>query len=99
MRVQKQEFASSQLSCNSCSRLTGARELRKLICKLSLLNSHKLFVVYANSRVDTSWAKKRQYGNSYAHKHRQTGASFIMTNYLRSSFNYCELAWVVYLDK
>jgi hypothetical protein len=81
-----------------------ATELRKLICKLSLLNSHKLFVVYANSRVDTSWAKKRQYGNSYAHKHRQTGASFIMTNYLRSSFNYCELAWVhsawvVYLDK
>ena len=33
---------SSQLSCNSCSRLNGthAWELRKLSCKLSLLNSH-----------------------------------------------------------
>jgi hypothetical protein len=31
-----------QLSCNSCSRLTGAWELRKLSCKLSLLNSHQL---------------------------------------------------------
>ena len=31
---------SHQLSCNSCSRLTGAWELRKLSCKLSLLNSH-----------------------------------------------------------
>jgi hypothetical protein len=29
-------------SCNSCSRLTGAWELRKLSCKLSLLNSHQL---------------------------------------------------------
>jgi branched-subunit amino acid transport protein AzlD len=31
-----------QLSCNSCSRLTGAWELRKLSCKLSLLNYHQL---------------------------------------------------------
>ena len=31
---------SSQFSCNSCSHLTGARELRKLSWKLSLLNSH-----------------------------------------------------------
>jgi hypothetical protein len=30
----------SQLSCNSCSRLTGPWELRKLSCKHSLLNSH-----------------------------------------------------------
>jgi hypothetical protein len=27
---------------NSCSRLTGARELRKLQCKLSVLNFHQL---------------------------------------------------------
>jgi hypothetical protein len=33
---------SHQLSCNSCSRLTGPWELRKLSCKLSLLNSHQL---------------------------------------------------------
>ena len=33
---------SHQLSCNSCSRLTGTRELRKLSCKLSLVNSHQL---------------------------------------------------------
>jgi hypothetical protein len=31
-----------QHSCNSCSRLTGTCELRKLSCKLSLLNSHQL---------------------------------------------------------
>ena len=31
-----------QLSCNSFSRLTGARELRKLSCKFSLLNCHQL---------------------------------------------------------
>jgi hypothetical protein len=33
---------SHQLSCNSCSRLTGTWELRKLSCKFSLLNSHQL---------------------------------------------------------
>ncbi len=33
---------SHHFSCNSCSRLTGARELRKLSCKLSLVNSHQL---------------------------------------------------------
>ncbi len=33
---------SLQLSCNSCSCLTRARELRKLSCKLSLVNSHQL---------------------------------------------------------
>ena len=31
---------SHQLSCNFCCRLTEAWELRKLSCKLSLLNSH-----------------------------------------------------------
>ena len=31
-----------QLSCNSCSCLTRTWELRKLSCKLSLLNSHQL---------------------------------------------------------
>ncbi len=39
---------SHQLSCNSCSRLTGSRELRKLStvsCKLSLLNSHAIMLV------------------------------------------------------
>ena len=44
MRVEKtlmQTLASHshRLSCNSCSRLTGAQGLRKLSCKLSLLNS------------------------------------------------------------
>ena len=33
-------FINSQ--CNSCSRLTKATELRKLPCKLSLVNSHQL---------------------------------------------------------
>jgi hypothetical protein len=55
---------ASQLSCNSCSRLMGARELRKLSCKLSLLNSHATLVLvwwgnesrenfHANSRFST----------------------------------------------
>jgi hypothetical protein len=47
MRVEKtlmQTFAS-QLSCNSRSRLTGAWELRKLSCKLSLLNSRATLVL------------------------------------------------------
>ena len=43
-RVEKtlMQTLASQLSCNSCSRLTGARELRKLSCKLSLLDSYQL---------------------------------------------------------
>jgi hypothetical protein len=43
-RVEKtlMQTLASQLSCNSCSRLTGAWELRKFWCKLSLLNSHQL---------------------------------------------------------
>ena len=39
MRVEKtlmQTLASQLLSCNSCSRLTGVRELRKHLCKLTL---------------------------------------------------------------
>jgi hypothetical protein len=44
MRVDESTRAviSSQLSCNFCSCLTGARKLWKLSCKLSLLNSHQL---------------------------------------------------------
>jgi hypothetical protein len=38
---------ASQLSCNSCSRLTRAWELRKLSCKLSLINSHQLLFDHA----------------------------------------------------
>ena len=43
-RVEKtlMQTLACQLSCNSCSRLTGTRELRKLSCKLSLVNSHQL---------------------------------------------------------
>jgi hypothetical protein len=70
MRVEKtlmQTLASaSQLSCNSCSRLARAWELRKLWCKLSLLNSHATLVLiwpgheswensHANSRSSTLW--------------------------------------------
>jgi hypothetical protein len=47
MKVEKtlMQTLASQLSCNSCSRLTGAWELRKLWCKLSLLNSHATLVL------------------------------------------------------
>jgi hypothetical protein len=42
-----------QHSCNSCSRLTGTCELRKLSCKLSLLNSHQLLFSFdRNMRVE-----------------------------------------------
>jgi hypothetical protein len=36
------QYLAWQLSCNSCSRLTEAQELRKLSWKLSLGNSHQL---------------------------------------------------------
>jgi hypothetical protein len=44
IRVEKtlMQTLASQLSCNFCSRLTGAWELRKLSCKLSPVNSHQL---------------------------------------------------------
>ena len=53
-----------QLSCGSCSRLTRTRELMKLSCKLSLVNSHATLVLvwpgheswwdsHANSRLST----------------------------------------------
>jgi hypothetical protein len=47
MRVEKtlMRTLASQLSCNSCSRLTGSWELRKFSCKLSLLNSHATLVL------------------------------------------------------
>ena len=47
MRVEKTliQTLASQLSCNSCSRLTGTCELRKLSCKLLLINSHATLVL------------------------------------------------------
>jgi hypothetical protein len=45
-------------SCNSCSRLTGARELRKLSCKLSLLNSHQLSC-NSCSRLTRAWELRK----------------------------------------
>jgi hypothetical protein len=66
MRVVKtlMQTLASQLLCNFCSRLTGAWELWKLSCKLSLLNSHATLVLvwlgheiwensHANSRFST----------------------------------------------
>jgi hypothetical protein len=65
-RVEKtlMQTLASQLSCNSCSRFTETRELRKLSCKLSLLKSHATLVLvlprheswensHANSRFST----------------------------------------------
>jgi hypothetical protein len=49
---------SHQLSCNSCSRLTGAWELRKLSCKLSLLNSHQLSC-HSCSRLNGAWESRK----------------------------------------
>ena len=47
MRVEKTliQTLAYQLSCNSCSRLTGTCELRKLSCKLLLINSHATLVL------------------------------------------------------
>jgi hypothetical protein len=49
---------SHQLSCNSCSRLTGARESRKLSCKLPLLNSHQLSC-NSCSRLTGTWELRK----------------------------------------
>ena len=42
MRVEKTliQTLASRLSCNSCSRLKRTLELKKVLYKLSLLNSH-----------------------------------------------------------
>jgi hypothetical protein len=60
MRVEKTltQTLASQLSCNSCSRLTGAWELRKLTHKLSLLNSHQLSC-NSCSRLNGSWELRK----------------------------------------
>jgi hypothetical protein len=65
-RIEKtlMQTLTSQLSCNSCSRLPEAWELRKLSFKLSLLNSHVTLALvwpghdswensHANSRLST----------------------------------------------
>jgi hypothetical protein len=52
------------LSCNSCSRLTGAWELRKLWCKLSLLNSHATLVLV--------WPGHESWENSHANSRFST---------------------------
>ena len=59
-RVEKtlMQTLASQLSCNSCSRLNGTRELRKLSCKLSLLNSHQLSCNYC-SRLNGAWELRK----------------------------------------
>ena len=49
---------SSQLSCSSCSHLTGAGELRKFSCKLSLLNSHQLSC-NSCSRLTRAWELRK----------------------------------------
>jgi hypothetical protein len=47
MKVEKTliETLACQLSCNSCSRLIKQWKLRKLSCKLSLVNSHATLVL------------------------------------------------------
>jgi hypothetical protein len=55
---------ASQLSCNSCSRLTGAWELWKLSCTLSLLNSHATLVLV--------WPGHESWGNSHANSRFST---------------------------
>jgi hypothetical protein len=49
---------SHQLSFNSCSRLTGAWELRKFSCKLSLHNSHQLSCNCC-SRLTEAWELRK----------------------------------------
>jgi hypothetical protein len=44
---------ASQLSCNFCSRLNKQWKLRKLSCKLSLLNSHATHVLVWSSHEST----------------------------------------------
>jgi hypothetical protein len=63
MRVEKtliMQTLACQLSCNSCSRLIKQWKLRKLSCKLSLVNSHATFVLVSSS--NESW--KNSHTNS-----------------------------------
>jgi hypothetical protein len=55
---------SHQLLCNSCSRLSGAWELIKLSCKLSLLNSHATLVLV--------WPGHESWENSHANSRFST---------------------------
>jgi hypothetical protein len=69
MRIEKTliQTLASQLSCNSCSlvvRLTGARELRKLSCKRSLLNSHATLVLV--------WPRHENWENSHSNSRFST---------------------------
>jgi hypothetical protein len=66
MRVEKtlMQTLASQLSCNFCSRLTRAWELRKLWCKLSLLNSHATLVLV--------WPGHESWENSHANSRFST---------------------------
>ena len=61
---------ASQLSCNSCSRLTGAWELRKLSCKFSLLNSHQLSCKFSllnsHATLVLVWPAHESWENSHA---------------------------------
>jgi hypothetical protein len=60
MRIEKTliQTLASQLSCNSCSRLTWAWHLRQLSCKLSPLNSHATLVLV--------WPGHENWENSHA---------------------------------
>ena len=64
-----------QLSCNSCFRLTGTRKLRKLSCKLSLVNSHQLSCSSCSRLTETRELRKLSLVNS----HRLTGATEMLT--------------------
>jgi hypothetical protein len=66
MRVEKtlMQTLASQLSCNSCSHLTRTWELRKLSCKLSLLNSHATLVL--------NWPRYESWENSHANSRFST---------------------------
>jgi hypothetical protein len=55
---------ASQLSCKFCSRLTGTSKLRKLSCKLSLLNSRASFVLV--------WPGHQSWENSHANSRFST---------------------------
>jgi hypothetical protein len=53
-----------QLSCNSCSRLIKQWKLRKLSCKLSLLNSHATLVLV--------WSSNESWENSHVNSRFST---------------------------
>jgi hypothetical protein len=80
MRVEKtlMQTLASQLSCNSCSRLTEVWELRKLWCKLSLLNSRATLVLV--------WPRQESWENSHANSrfpHELTHAKILTPKLVR----------------